>query len=178
MLVPDVLDNGEMTDRDEVDKILDEWANARPDLNLSPLGVFSRVTRSAKKLDRSRAQAIGRSNLTAWEFDVLTVLRRSGEPYQLSTKVLVQETMVSSGTMTNRIDRMVEKDLVRRHNDPNDGRGLLVQMTPSGLTLVDIAITRISDAEEVLLKTLSSSEQQKLSQLLRQVALSMSRYGR
>lgn len=178
MLVPDVLDNRQMRERDEVDQILEEWAAARPDLNLSPLGVFSRLTRIAKRLDRIRAQAIGRSNLTSWEFDVLTVLRRSGEPYQLSTKTLVQETMVSSGTMTNRIDRMIEHRLVRRLTDPNDGRGVLVQMTPSGLTLVDVAMTRIADAEQLLLEDLSSAEQAKLSQLLRQVSLGIEEYSR
>lgn len=173
-----VLDNGQMRERDEVDQILEEWATARPDLNLSPLGVFSRITRIAKRLDRIRAQAIGRSNLTSWEFDVLTVLRRSGEPYELSTKTLVQETMVSSGTMTNRIDRMIEHRLVRRLTDPNDGRGVLVQMTASGLTLVDVAMTRIADAEQLLLNDLTSSEQAKLSQLLRQVSLGIEDYSR
>ena len=167
----DVLDNGQMRERDEVDEILEQWSTERPDLNLAPLGVFSRLSRIAKRLERIRARAIGKSNLTAWEFDVLTVLRRSGAPYELSTKTLVQATMVSSGTMTNRIDRMIEHRLVRRLNDPNDGRGVLVQMTSSGLTLVDVAITRISDAEQELLRGLSPSEQLKLSQLLRQLSL-------
>lgn len=178
MLVPDVLDNGEMREHDEVDLILEQWAEARPDLNLSPLAVFSRLDRISKKLDRIRAQAIGKSNLTAWEFDVLTVLRRSGEPYELSTKTLVQETMVSSGTMTNRIDRMIEHRLVRRLTDPNDGRGVIVQMTSSGLTLVDVAITRIADAEQLLLDDLSATEQAKLSQLLRQLSLGIEDYSR
>jgi DNA-binding MarR family transcriptional regulator len=173
-----VLDNGEMRERDEVDVILEQWADARPDLNLAPLAVFSRLSRIAKQLDRIRAQAIGKSNLTSWEFDVLTVLRRSGAPYELSTKTLVQQTMVSSGTMTNRIDRMIEHRLVKRLTDPNDGRGVIVQMTPSGLTLVDVAITRISDAEQVLLADLSANEQAKLSQLLRQLALGIEDYAK
>lgn len=177
MLVRTVLDNGQMHERDDVDRILEQWAEARPDLNLSPLGVFSRLTRISKKLDKIRAQAIGKSGLTAWEFDVLTVLRRSGEPYELSTKTLVRETMVSSGTMTNRIDRMIEHGVVRRLNDPKDGRGVLVQMTASGLTLVDVAITRIADAEQLLLRDLTPNEQSKLSQLLRQLALGMPDFG-
>jgi DNA-binding MarR family transcriptional regulator len=172
-----VLDNGEMRERDEVDLILEQWAEARPDLNLAPLAVFSRLLRIARQLDRIRAEAIGKSNLTSWEFDVLTVLRRSGAPYELSTKTLVQQTMVSSGTMTNRIDRMIERNLVKRLTDPNDGRGVIVQMTPSGLTLVDVAITRISDAEQLLLAGLSASEQAKLSQLLRQLALGIKDYA-
>jgi DNA-binding MarR family transcriptional regulator len=173
-----VLDNGEMRERDEVDVILEQWADARPDLNLAPLAVFSRLSRIAKQLDRIRAQAIGKSNLTSWEFDVLTVLRRSGAPYELSTKTLVKQTMVSSGTMTNRIDRMIEHRLVKRLTDPNDGRGVIVQMTPSGLTLVDVAITRISDAEQLLLADLTPSEQAKLSQLLRQLALGIEDYSK
>ena len=80
-----------MTQHDEVDRILKDWAAARPDLDLGPLAVFSRMTRVTKHLDRARSQAFERSGLAAWEFDVLAVLRRGGSPFRQSPKILVQQ---------------------------------------------------------------------------------------
>ncbi|RGE21136.1 MarR family winged helix-turn-helix transcriptional regulator [Leucobacter sp. wl10] len=165
-----------MKHEDEVDRIIAAWGRERPDLDLAPLTVFSRLWRIAKHVDRSRARAFERSGLASWEFDVLAVLRRGGAPFTQSPKVLVQQTMVSSGTMTNRIDRMVERGLVRRLTDPNDGRGVLVEMTPLGLTLVDAAMTRLSDAEERLLGGLPRSERDRLSVLLKRLAASVDRF--
>ncbi|QZY51631.1 MarR family winged helix-turn-helix transcriptional regulator [Leucobacter tenebrionis] len=165
-----------MKQEDEVDRIIAAWERERPDLDLAPLTVFSRLWRIAKHVERARAHAFERSGLASWEFDVLSVLRRSGSPFTQSPKVLVQQTMVSSGTMTNRIDRMVERGLVRRLTDPNDGRGVLVEMTPHGLTLVDAAMTRLSDAEEHLLGGLARSERDRLSVLLRRLAASVDRF--
>lgn len=166
-----------MTQHDEVDRILRDWSAARPDLDLGPLAVFSRMTRVTKHLDRARAQAFERSGLTAWEFDVLAVLRRSAPPFRQSPKILVQETLVSSGTMTNRIDRMQERGLVRRLTDPNDGRGVQVEMTDLGQTLVDAAMTRLSDYEEQLLVGLPKGERERLASLLRKLALSVDRFA-
>lgn len=166
-----------MNEQDEVDRILAEWAAARPDLDIAPLAVFSRMTRITKHLDRARVHAFERSGLAAWEFDVLAVLRRSGSPYRLSPKILVQQTMVSSGTMTNRIDRMVDRDLVRRLTDPNDGRGVLVEMTEQGQTLVDAAMTRLADAEERLIGGMPRVERERLAALLRKLALSVDRFS-
>ena len=160
---------------DEVDTIIAAWSTARPDLDLAPLAVFSRLGRIAKRLDRARSRAFERSGLASWEFDVLAVLRRGGSPYRESPKVLVQQTMVSSGTMTNRIDRLVERGLVRRLTDPNDGRGVLVEMTPLGQTLVDAAMTRLTDEEERLLGAMTRAERERLAALLRKLALSVYR---
>ncbi|MFF1635054.1 MarR family winged helix-turn-helix transcriptional regulator [Leifsonia sp. NPDC058248] len=157
--------------RDEVDRIVDAWLRERPDLDFSPLQVLSRVARLARHLDRARRTAFERSDLESWEFDVLAALRRAGAPYQLSPKALLQQTLVSSGTMTNRIDRLVSRGLVERRTDPNDGRGILVQMTAQGLTRVDAAITRLVDAESDLLASLSPTEQERLSGLLRKLSL-------
>ncbi len=158
-----------MKGNDEVDRIVEEWSAARPDLNFDPLHVLSRVTRIAKHFNRIRQNAFSRSELESWEFDVLAALRREGHPFALSPKRLVSATMVSSGTMTNRIDRMVERGLVTRLTDPNDGRGILVKMTTAGLTRVDAAITRLVDAEEALLGGLTSTEQARLGALLRKL---------
>ncbi|MGJ4844233.1 MULTISPECIES: MarR family winged helix-turn-helix transcriptional regulator [unclassified Leifsonia] len=157
--------------RDEVDRIVDSWLRERPDLDFSPLQVLSRVARLSRHLDRARRTAFDRSDLESWEFDVLAALRRAGAPYQLSPKALLQQTLVSSGTMTNRIDRLVSRELVERRTDPNDGRGILVQMTAQGLTRVDAAITRLVDAESDILVGLSPTEQERLASLLRKLSL-------
>jgi len=156
---------------DEVDRIVEAWERERPDLNFSPLQVLSRVSRLTRHLERARRQAFARSKLESWEFDVLAALRRAGSPYMLSPKQLLQQTLVSSGTMTNRIDRLVSAGLVERRMDPRDGRGILVEMTPMGLTRVDAAITRLVDAESELLASLTPSERTRLASLLRTLSV-------
>jgi DNA-binding MarR family transcriptional regulator len=159
------------TESDEVDRIVNAWLRERPDLDFSPLQVLSRVGRLAKHLDRARRSAFTRSDLESWEFDVLSALRRAGSPYRLSPKSLLQQTLVSSGTMTNRIDRLVSRGLVERRTDPNDGRGILVSMTPAGLDRVDAAITRLVEAETGILSSLSAADQERLASLLRKLSL-------
>jgi DNA-binding MarR family transcriptional regulator len=162
-----------MDERDEVDRIVSAWRRERPDLDFTPLQVLSRVGRLARLLERARRQAFSRSKLEAWEFDVLAALRRAGSPFQLSPKALLQQTLVSSGTMTNRIDKLVDSGLVRRRDDPNDGRGVLVEMTAVGLTRVDAAITRLIDAEAAILAGLTKTEQRKLAESLRRLSLGL-----
>lgn len=156
---------------DEVDRIVAAWTAQRPDLDFSPLEVLSRVDRLSRHLDRARRAAFGRSELVAWEWDVLSALRRAGEPFQLSPKQLLQQTLVSSGTMTNRIDRLVGRRLVRREADPGDGRSVLVTLTDEGRTRVDAAITRLVDAESHLLSELSRVDRERLAGLLRKLSL-------
>lgn len=166
-------DNGEVTaEHDEVDRIVGAWTTQRPDLDFSPLEVLSRVDRLSRHLDRARREAFRRSDLEPWEWDVLSALRRAGEPYQLSPKQLLQQTLVSSGTMTNRIDRLVGRRLVRRESDPADGRSVLVTLTGDGRTRVDAAITRLVDAEASLLAVLSRTDRERLAGLLRKLSLS------
>ncbi len=157
---------------DEVDRIVGAWMTQRPDLDFSPLEVLSRVDRLSRHLDRARRDAFRRSELEPWEWDVLSALRRAGEPFQLSPKQLLQQTLVSSGTMTNRIDRLVARRLVRREADPVDGRSVLVTLAGDGKTRVDAAITRLVDAEATLLASLSRSDRERLAALLRKLSLS------
>ena len=156
---------------DEVDRIVDAWSRERDDLDFSPLQVLSRVGRLARHLERARRTAFAASDLELWEFDVLSALRRAGAPYQLSPKALLQQTLVSSGTMTNRIDRLVARSLVERRTDPNDGRGILVVMTEEGRERVDAAISTLLEAESELLERLPKAEQERLSALLRKLSL-------
>lgn len=165
------------SDNDEVARIVEAWQRERPDLDFSPLEVLSRVGRLAKLLDRARRQAFTRSELEGWEFDVLAALRRAGPPYQLSPKQLLLQMLVSSGTMTNRIDRLVTRGLVTRREDPNDGRGVLVEMTTGGLTRVDAAITRLVDAEATMLGPLTRADQKRLADALKRLSLHMDEGG-
>jgi DNA-binding MarR family transcriptional regulator len=156
---------------DEVDRIVEAWVQQRPDLDFSPLEVLSRVARLARHLDIARKEAFRRSDIESWEWDVLSALRRAGEPYQLSPKQLLQQTLVSSGTMTNRIDRLVGRRFVRRESDPGDGRSVLVTLTDEGRIRVDAAITRLVDAEANLLGSLSRGDRDRLANLLRKLSI-------
>jgi DNA-binding MarR family transcriptional regulator len=160
-----------MPANDEVDRIVDAWEHERPDLDFAPLQVLSRVARLARHLERARRVAFAASDLELWEFDVLSALRRASAPYQLSPKALLLQTLVSSGTMTNRIDRLVERQLVERKTDPNDGRGILVVMTTRGRDRVDSAIALLLEGESELLAGLTPVERDRLSSLLRKLSL-------
>jgi DNA-binding MarR family transcriptional regulator len=161
-----------MSEEDEVDRIVGAWNTQRPDLDFSPLEVLSRMDRLSRHLDRARRDVFRRSDLEPWEWDVLSALRRAGTPFQLSPKQLLQQTLVSSGTMTNRIDRLVARRLVHREADPGDGRSVLVTLTEDGRTRVDAAITRLVDVEAELLRALSRGDRDRLAGLLRKLSLS------
>jgi DNA-binding MarR family transcriptional regulator len=152
---------------DEVDRIVTAWRRERPDLDVGPLEVLSRLTRLARYLDRARSAAFARHGLVTWEFDVLAALRRAGEPYQLSPGQLVGQTMVTSGTMTNRIDRLAGRGLVHRLPDPADGRGVMVRLDESGRRLADAALADLLQIESGLLAILDPGEREELSRLLR-----------
>jgi DNA-binding MarR family transcriptional regulator len=152
---------------DEVDQIIAAWQRERPDLDVTPLQVLSRVSRLARHLDRRRRQAFAESRLHPFEFDVLAALRRAGPPYRLSPSKLLTQTLVTSGTMTNRIDRLAAKGLVRRESDPTDRRGIQVSLTPAGLTAVDDAMTHLLAHEHQLLGALTPPARHDLAALLR-----------
>lgn len=153
--------------RDEVDELVEAWARERADLDLGPVAVFSRITRLSRHLDLARRQAFAAHDIESWEFDVLAALRRAGAPYELSPGRLLRETLVTSGTMTNRIDRLAARGLVERSPDPADRRGVIVRLTSDGKTAVDGAFEALLDAEAALLADLPSRDQTKLASLLR-----------
>jgi len=157
---------------DEVDRIVSAWNTQRPDLDFSPLEVLSRMDRLSRQLDRARREVFHRSDIEPWEWDVLSALRRAGAPFRLSPKQLLQQTLVSSGTMTNRIDRLVGRRFVRREADPDDGRSILVILTDDGRVRADAAITRLVDAEAELLQALPRTDRDRLAGLLRKLSLS------
>lgn len=151
---------------DEVHRIIAEWRRERPDLDPSPLRVLSRITRIARDLDGIRKRAFAEHGLETWEFDVLAVLRRSGAPYTLSPGHLSAETGVTSGTMTNRLDRLEERGLVRRHPHPSDGRGVSVELTDAGRESVDSALADLLGIEAATLKGMRAGEQSALAEAL------------
>jgi DNA-binding MarR family transcriptional regulator len=157
--------------RDEVDRLVEAWRRQRDDLDLQPMEVLSRVTRLGHHLDRARRQAFAEHDLEPWEFDVLAALRRAGSPYELSPGRLLKETLVTSGTMTNRVDRLTSRGLVERLPDPDDRRGVLVRLTPAGRTTVDGALEGLLTREQALLTGLDGAEQRRLAQLLRALVL-------
>ena len=153
--------------RDEVDDLTAAWHRQRPDLDVEPLHVLSRVSRLARHLDIARRGAFAAHGLESWEFDVLSALRRSGPPFQLTPGALLRATLVTSGTMTNRIDRLAESGFVFREPDPRDRRGVLVTLSEQGREVVDAAFTDLLDREQSLLAGLPAGQRRVLADLLR-----------
>ncbi len=153
--------------RDEVDDIVAAWHAERPDLDVEPLQVLSRISRLARHLDRARRTAFASHGLEPWEFDMLSALRRQGPPYQLTPGALLRATLVTSGTMTNRIDRLADAGLVRRRPDPQDRRGVLVTLTAEGQQRADEALADLVLSEYDLLNGLGADDRRTLADLLR-----------
>ncbi len=154
---------------DEVDEVQAAWQRERPDLVTEPMAVWSRVHRLAAIFDRERKRCFAEHELEIWEFDVLSALRRSGQPYQLSPGQLLQRTHVTSGTMTNRIDRLRSRGLVRRFGDPTDRRAAVIELTEQGRLAVDGALEALVRLEESLLAGWDGQQRDQLAGLLRRL---------
>lgn len=158
---------------DAVGQILRQWAVERPDLDVSAMGVFGRLSRAASLLQKSLAETFEGYGLNRGEFDVLATLRRSGDPYSLTPTALYRSMMLSSAAMTNRIDRLEERGLVARGPDPDDRRGVRISLSAEGLDLIERAVETHVEGEERLLEALSEEERQHLAQLLNRLMFSM-----
>ena len=158
---------GGKNERDEVDDLVAAWREQRPDLDVAPLQVLSRVSRLARHLDIARRGAFAAHGLESWEFDVLSALRRAGPPFQLTPGALLRATLVTSGTMTNRIDRLAAAGLVSREPDPRDRRGVLVTLSERGQAVVDAAFIDLLERERALLASLGEDQRQVLADQLR-----------
>jgi DNA-binding MarR family transcriptional regulator len=152
---------------DAVDRILDQWHDVRPDLDSSPIAVIGRLSRLSAIVDRRLAENFARHDLEAWMYDVLATLRRSGPPYELTAGQLLEQSMVTTGAMTNRVDRLEQRGLVERSAVPGDRRKVLVRLTATGLQLVDQVVGGHLDTEREILHSLSPSQQAALARLLR-----------
>jgi DNA-binding MarR family transcriptional regulator len=152
---------------DRAAKAIEQWARERPDLDVTPMLVLGRLNEASSLIARERlAPLFARFGLQAGEFDVLATLRRSGQPYALTPTALYEATMVTSGAMTNRLDRLEKAGLILRGPHPNDRRGIVVQLTERGLALIDEALTAHVANEHEILAGLSSAERETLAQLL------------
>lgn len=154
---------------DAVDRILEQWASERPELDTSPMAVLGRIMRIAHELDRPLQELFGRFGLGPGEFDLLASLRRAGHPHRLTPGALGESMLVTSGAVTKRVDRLVLPGLVVREPDPKDRRGVLVGLTPEGLRLVDHVVEEHLANEERLLARLSPREREQLARLLRKL---------
>jgi len=153
---------------DAVDTILAQWQRERPDLDASPMGVIGRMSRLAQHLDNAIQVELAPLGINPGEFDVLATLRRAGPPYQLNPTTLYQAVMLSSGAMTNRLDRLEAAGYVKRLPDPQDRRGTLVQLTDEGLQFIDRAVQVHLQNEQRLIAALSLEQREQLKDILRQ----------
>jgi DNA-binding MarR family transcriptional regulator len=156
--------------KDRADIAVEQWKRERPDLPSLPMAVFGRLSDAAERVMRDHMNPLfAEAGLQPGEFDVLATLRRSGAPYMLSPTQLYEAAMISSGGMTNRLDRLERAGLVERRPDPDDRRGKLIALTEAGKRVIDDTIGRHIANEERLLSVLSPAEQQSLNGLLRKL---------
>ena len=154
---------------DEVDEIVQAWRTERADLDLAPVEVFSRISRVSRLMDRVRRDAFSSSSMEPWEFDVLAALRREGAPYSLTPGQLLKQTMVTSGTMTNRVDGLEARGLDKRGPSPTDRRVVLVTLTDLGKNAVDAAFEALLKREQSLLNGLPDIDRENLVSSLRKL---------
>ena len=152
---------------DAVDEVLAQWARERPDLDVWPMGIVGRISRLQLLFGRELKEFFAERGLESWEFDVLATLRRSGAPYELTAGALLKAAMVTSGAITNRIDRMEAKGLVERVRDGQDRRSVRIRLTPDGLALVDELVGLHAANEARLLEALDPAGRDSLAGLLR-----------
>lgn len=136
---------------DSVDAILAQWRRERPELDARPMGPIGRIKRCAGLLEPQLEAALAEFELTVWEFDMLATLRRAGQPYCLSPTELFSSLMVTSGTMTHRLKRMEARQFIERVPNAQDARSMLVQLTASGLSLINRAVEVFVEHERQIL---------------------------
>lgn len=157
----------EPDDKDHVDRILAQWRRERPDLDVSAMGPLGRLARLRAHISREQEAVFADHGLTSASFDVLATLRRSGPPFQLSPGELLAATMVTSGTMTNRLDQLEKAGLVKRLDNPEDRRGVIIALTPEGLKRIDAAVAAHVANQQRMIAGLTPEERDALDALLR-----------
>lgn len=158
---------------DAVDRVLAQWHAERPDLDVSAMGVIGRISRASALLERRIGKALAEYDLQPGEFDLLATLRRSGAPYRLTVGQLLKSTMVTSGAVTHRLNRLDDKRLVTRDFDPRNRRSVIVALTEQGLAVVDRALPAHVDNEQKQLAGLTMQKRAALAGLLRDLLLGL-----
>ena len=162
-----------MTEPDGVDVILEQWRRERPELDPSPIGVIGRISRLARELEQRLEPVYREHGLEPGWHDVLATLRRSGPPYRLRPSDFTGSLMLTSSGTTKRLDRLEQAGLIRRDPDPQDRRGVLITLTPTGIELID-GLTAAHMANEArILGALTEAERERLAGLLRKLQLGL-----
>ena len=157
--------------KDAVDEILEQWSEERPELDTASLGVVIRVMSLYREFLRQATSALEEVDLELFEYDVLSALRRQGKPFALPATALARATGLSSGAMTNRVDKLEDRGLVSRRRDEQDRRGVVVSLTARGRRKIDAAIQLRLDVADESLAEMSAAERKRLAELLRKVCL-------
>jgi DNA-binding MarR family transcriptional regulator len=160
---------------DAVDLILEQWARERPDLDCSPMGVIGRISQLQREVHLAQRATFARHGLDAPSFDVLAALRRAGPPYQLTPTALMRTALVTSGAITQRLDRLEERGLITRGRSDSDGRAVVVTLTESGRGALDDALPDHLATEQALLAGLSDDDREQLTGLLRRMLVALGR---
>ncbi len=163
---------------DAVDQMVARWTAERPDLDVSSMGVLARIALAARLFGRVLERQYAKLGLTGASFDVLAMLRQVGKPYRLTPTQLYSSLRVSSGTMTNRVDQLERAGLVARLPDPQDRRGLLVELTPRGLEVIDALVAAHAALGQQLVSALPADERECLVRGLRALILALERANR
>lgn len=151
---------------DHVDEVLAQWARERPDLDVSPMAVLGRLSRLTRVAEARQRATFTRHGLDAASFDVLATLRRAGSPYALTPGQLARSAMVTTGAITQRLDRLQERGLVSRSPGPTDARSVVVTLTDTGRGVIDTALPDHLATEEQLLDPLDAEHRIRLAELL------------
>ncbi|MCU1393963.1 MAG: MarR family transcriptional regulator [Ilumatobacteraceae bacterium] len=154
---------------DHVDHVVQQWAVERPDVDAGPIRIIGRISRLSRSIDHQLKVVFDQHGLEAWEYDLLAALRRTGAPFELTAGELLSALMITSGAVTNRIDRLEQRGYVRRLKDADDRRVVRVQLTPAGRRVIDAALPDHLDNESTILAALSAAERRQLERLLRKV---------
>ena len=163
------------TPQDALDRILDQWRRERPDLDCSPMGIIGRISQVQREVHLAQRATFARHGLDVPSFDVLAALRRAGPPYQLTPTALMRTALVTSGAITQRLDRLEERGLITRQRSRDDGRAVVVSLTDAGREALDAALPEHLDTERKLLEGLSDDDREQLAGLLRRFLLGLGR---
>ena len=151
---------------DGIDRIVAQWNRERPDLDVGPMALIGRLGRLREHISRKQEKVFAAFGLNSAGFDVLATLRRHGAPHALSPGALMDSMMITSGTVTNRIDQLEKAGLVSRETNPEDRRGMIVKLTPEGLKLINAAVAAHVENQHRLVSHLSAEERVALDGLL------------
>ena len=162
--------------RDHVAAILDAWRTEQPGLDVSPVAIFGRITRIGRYQTMALREVYRRHQIDAGEYDVLAALRRSGPGYRLTPTQLYRSVLVTSATMTERLDRLERRKLILRRPAARDRRSICVELTAEGRAQIDQALTGLLDTEAALLDGLSQQDRADLAGLLGKLAALLERH--